>query len=108
MLSFYRGVGLVAERRAGGEPPIDGVMFASVQYQDGINIVLFSGVLASIPYQERTDDDTIRSNGPFQSGFLYVPDTLVAHKIGCVTFEVEQLVINGDTVIRDWRYEQDP
>ena len=90
------------------EPPIDGVMFASVQHQDGINIALFSRVLASIPYQERTDDDPVKSNGPFPSGVLYVPDTLVAHKIGCVTFEVEQLVINGDTVIRDWRYEQDP
>ena len=90
------------------EPPIDGVMFASVQHQDGINIALFSRVLAPIPYQERTEDDPIISNGPFSSGVLYIPDTLVAHKIGCVTFEVEQLVINGDTVIRDSRYEQDP
>ena len=90
------------------EPPIDGVMFASVQHQDGINIALFSRVLAPIPYQERTDDDPITSNGPFPSGVLYIPDTLIAHKIGCVTFEVEQLVINGDTVIRDWRYEQVP
>ncbi len=28
-----------------------GVMLASVQHQDGINIALFSRVLASIPYQ---------------------------------------------------------
>ena len=90
------------------EPPIDGVMFASVQHQDGINIVLFSRVLAIIPYQERTEDDPIIGNGPFPSGLAYIPDTLEAHKIGCVTFEVEPLVINGDIVIRDWRYEQDP
>jgi hypothetical protein len=91
------------------EPPIDGVMFASVQNRYGMNIALFSSVLAEIPYQERADDDPIRSNGPFPSGVVYIPGTLQAHKIGGVTFEVEPLVIvNGDTIVRDWRFEEDP
>ena len=90
------------------EPPIDGVMFASVQRQGGINIALFLRLLAGIPYQERTPDDPIIGNGPFPSGVLYIPGTLDAHKIGCVTFEVERLVINGGTVGRDLWYEQDP
>lgn len=79
-----------------------------VQHQDGINIVLFSRVLAIIPCQGRTEDDPIISNGPFPSGLAYIPDTLEAHKTYCVTFEVEPLVINGNIVTRDWRYEQDP
>lgn len=90
------------------EPTIDGVMFASVQRQDGINIALFSRLLDSIPYQERTPDDPIIGNGPFPSGVLYIPGTLAAHKIGCVIFELEPLVINGYTVVRDWQYEQGP
>ncbi|WP_204126625.1 RES family NAD+ phosphorylase [Pseudomonas ogarae] len=90
------------------EPTVDGVMFASVQRQDGINIALFSRLVDSIPYQERTPDDPIIGNGPFPSGVLYIPGTLQAHRIGCVTFDVEPLVIDGDKVIRDWRYEQDP
>ncbi|WP_448649215.1 RES family NAD+ phosphorylase [Pseudomonas corrugata] len=88
-------------------PPIDGVIFDSVQHQGGTNIALFPRVLAEIPYQERSDDDPIKSNGPFPSGVLYIPGTLQAHKIGCVTFDVEPLVIDGDRVVRDWRYEQD-
>lgn len=91
------------------EPPIDGVMFASVQNRHGMNIALFSSVLAEIPYQERAENDPILSNGPFPSGVMYIPGTLQAHKIGGVTFEVEPLIIvNGDTIVRDWRYEEDP
>lgn len=90
------------------EPPIDGVMFSSVQNRYGMNIVLFSSVLAETPHQER-DDDPVHSKGPLQSGVMYVPGTLQAHKVGGVTFEVEPLVIvNGDTIARDGRYEQDP
>jgi hypothetical protein len=91
------------------KPSVDGVLFASVQKQGGKNIALFSSVLEGVPYQEKLEDHPFIEPGPFPSGVMYIPSTLKAHKIGCVTFEIEPLhIVNGDTIVRDWRYEDDP
>jgi hypothetical protein len=65
-------------------PAIDGVIFKSAQYEGGLNIVLFSHVVAvELPDEPLTPSSHLNVK---KAGIEYVPGTLVEHKIGSVVF----------------------
>ncbi len=65
-------------------PAIDGVIFKSAQYEGGLNIVLFSHVVAvELAFAPLTPSSHLKLK---TAGIEYVPGTLIEHQIGSVVF----------------------